>query len=99
MPGDYTLAQIIPDGWAQSWPGTAMQTATITTDTLWAETYFGNYELTGGIYGWLFDDINVDGAWDDTAIGLEAWTVYIDANDNGSLDNDEQTAVSASDGD
>lgn len=44
-PGEYTVAQVVTTGWGQIWPADTAHTVTISTDDVWAETYFGNYEL------------------------------------------------------
>ncbi|QDV68641.1 Serine-aspartate repeat-containing protein D precursor [Rosistilla carotiformis] len=58
---------------------------------------FGNYQLTT-VSGVKFDDINGDGIKDAGESGLEGWTIYIDTNDNGQLDNFEHRVATASDG-
>ncbi|MAP94108.1 MAG: hypothetical protein CMK07_04060 [Ponticaulis sp.] len=53
---------------------------------------------TGEIRGQLFDDVNGNGIREATETRLEGRTVYIDANDNGILDDGEISDVTASNG-
>jgi protocatechuate 3,4-dioxygenase beta subunit len=54
--------------------------------------------LMSSISGVVWQDRNGDGVRDPVEPGLSGRTVYIDANDNGTLDSGERTAVSGVDG-
>ena len=58
---------------------------------------FGNFQL-GQLAGVVYGDADRSGAQGSGEIGLGGVTVYLDSNDNGSLDTDERSTVSASDG-
>lgn len=59
----------------------------------WVYCYFTNREVpTYGIHGQKFNDINGNSVWNDEP-ALNGWTIFIDANDNGSLDGDETSMV------
>ena len=63
---------------------------------------FGNQEVTnvlpGEIHGSKWNDINGDGIWDADELGLEGWTIYLDQNNNGELDNGELSTVTDANG-
>jgi hypothetical protein len=58
---------------------------------------FGNFRL-GTISGTVFGDLDADGDLNGDEIGLAGRTVYIDANDNGSLDEGEVSTVTGENG-
>jgi protocatechuate 3,4-dioxygenase beta subunit len=53
---------------------------------------------TGAVTGFKFEDLNGDGFQDWGEPGLANWTVYVDTNDNGSLDGGEPSTTTAPDG-
>jgi len=55
-------------------------------------------EKPTAIRGRVWHDRDADGNWDEGEPGLADWTVYLDANDNGLLDEGEPRTVTASDG-
>jgi len=63
---------------------------------------FGNQELTnvssGEIHGSKWNDSNGNGVWDAGELGLEGWTIYLDQNNNGELDNGEQSTITDANG-
>ncbi|NEP58627.1 MAG: S8 family serine peptidase, partial [Symploca sp. SIO2G7] len=64
---------------------------------------FGNQEVTnallGEIHGSKWNDVNGNGVWDTGELGLEGWTIYLDQNNNGRLDNGELSTVTDANGD
>ena len=54
--------------------------------------------VDGGIRGSKFHDLDGDGQWDDGEPGLEGWTVYVDADQDGELGADERSAVTDPEG-
>ena len=52
----------------------------------------------GSLSGHKWHDADGDGSWDDGEVGLAGWTIYIDANENGSLDSGEVSTTTESDG-
>lgn len=58
---------------------------------------FGNYQLAT-ISGVKFDDLDGNATKDAGEPGLEDWTIYVDDNDNGQLDNSEIRVQSGSNG-
>jgi len=58
----------------------------ISDQTVW-NVDFGNYEMPRGeIRGTKWDDLNGDGIRDHDEPGLEGWTIFLDENQNGVLD-------------
>ncbi|MEM9220463.1 MAG: S8 family serine peptidase [Cyanobacteria bacterium P01_F01_bin.150] len=47
----------------------------------------------GGITGSTWHDVNNDGIWDINESSLQDWTIYLDINQNGSLDPDEPVTI------
>jgi len=62
--------------------------------TRWSEflDWWQEGPLPGSIYGGVWEDVNSDGVWDVDESPLAGWTVYLDMNNNGSLD-DQGTMV------
>ncbi|HJN67787.1 MAG TPA: S8 family serine peptidase, partial [Pirellulales bacterium] len=52
----------------------------------------------GSISGYKWNDTDGDGLWDSTESPLSGWTVYIDANESGSLDTGELSTVTDENG-
>ena len=93
----YRVAEVVPSGWEQTWPGSpAYYDVTLSDTALWQDKDFGNAQ--GTIYGWLWEDVDLDGTYDDGESALSGWTVYLDGNSNGSLDTGETTATTDGDG-
>jgi beta propeller repeat protein len=53
---------------------------------------------TGSISGSKWNDLNENGEWDAEEPQLAGWTIYLDANDNGELDEGEISTVTDEDG-
>lgn len=94
---DYDVCEVVPFGWTHT-PNPA--------GVSYGETYckgsgvdetvnFYNY-LTGAIHGQKFNDLNGDGIRNDDSSPLSGWTIFLDGNENGTLDSGEQSTVTAS---
>ncbi len=98
-PGSYTISEVGQDGWFQTFPappGTyavTYESGDVPTD----EYDFGNY-TTGKKYGTKFEDLNADGVWDNGEPGLVNWIIYVDYDNDGTLDENEPFALTAQDG-
>ncbi len=68
----------------------------IESGDVYTDLNFGNYG-NGIIAGYKISDPNGDGVLDD-GVGLEGWTIYLDANDNGLLDDGETSVQTDSNG-
>ncbi|MGK7891490.1 MAG: S8 family serine peptidase [Leptolyngbyaceae cyanobacterium] len=60
---------------------------------------FGNQALPGEITGQVWNDLDGDGVKDSGEWGLQGWTVFLDQNQNGVLDNNEVSTRSDEAGD
>ena len=91
--GTYTVREVLPSGWKQTWPGGASQaqTVTLTSSSLWGEADFGNAQ--GTVYGYLWADANLNQSKDTGESALSGWTIYLDKNGNGTLDTGESSVV------
>ena len=52
----------------------------------------------GAIAGYKWHDLNRDGVFDDNESGIQGWTIYLDSNQNGKLDDGETATVTDADG-
>jgi hypothetical protein len=59
---------------------------------------FGNQAAPSAIQGMKWNDLDGDGLRDGGEPGLAGWTIYIDQNENGALDDGELSTTTASDG-
>ncbi|MGB3511209.1 MAG: S8 family serine peptidase [Microcoleaceae cyanobacterium] len=62
---------------------------------------FGNRSLNqdpGSISGYKWDDLDGNGEWDENEEGLPDWTIYIDENENGELDEGETSTITDEEG-
>ncbi len=57
-----------------------------------------NQQKVGSVSGLKFNDLNGDGILDEGEEGIEGWTIFIDANANGSLDEDETSTTTDENG-
>ncbi|MDJ0568856.1 MAG: carbohydrate-binding protein [Pleurocapsa sp. MO_192.B19] len=52
----------------------------------------------GEISGYKWHDLNKNGVFDSSESGIEGWTIYLDSNENGQLDEGETSTVTDADG-
>jgi subtilisin family serine protease len=95
--GTYTVAEVQKTGWIQTAPADGSQTVFIAPGEV-KDVDFGNQAQPGEIHGSKWNDVDADGEWDGTEPGLEGWTIYLDTNKNGQLDDAEQSTVTDADG-
>ena len=78
-------------------PGT--HTVDVTWDQDVAGINFGNREiLPGSISGYKWHDLDSDGVWDNSEDALANWTIFIDADQDGVLDEGETSTVTDANG-
>src|SRR5207237_1422320 len=94
-PGTYRVRQVLPTGWVQTTANPADLSASSGSNV--ASVNFGAFRGVT-ISGLLFQDSNGDGVQQAGEPGLSSWTVYLDANGNGTLDTGETTATTDSNG-
>ena len=88
--GSYNIREVQQSGWAATYtpPGVVITPALNVTGV-----NFGNKALPGTIRGEKFIDLDRDGTKDPDEPGAEGWTIYIDSNENGTLDNGEYSVI------
>ena len=97
--GTYLVHEVLQTGWGQTYPGSdGTHTVELAPGEFVSDVDFGNWQ-PAYIEGFKWNDLDGDGVWDQPdEPGLEGWTIYVDANENGQLDNDELSTVTAADG-
>jgi hypothetical protein len=96
-PGSYQVRAVVAAGWTCSQPSPCSYAVTVTSQSSASARDFGLY-TTGAIGGSVYEDSNFDKSVPDAGEpGLSGETVYIDANDDGTLDAGEtQTTTDGS---
>jgi hypothetical protein len=94
-PGDYILKEVQQEGWSQTF---APPLTTVLPGANVTGVDFGNWPELGSIHGQKFHDLDGDGEKDVNDPGLEGWTIFIDANDNGLFDVGEVSTTTDVDG-
>jgi subtilisin-like proprotein convertase family protein len=95
--GSYIVAEIQKPGWKQTYP-TGPGTYSILVAE--GETSFGNNfgNQAGSIRGQKWFDKDTDGIKDEGERRLAGWTIFLDANGNGSLESGETSTTTDVDG-
>lgn len=88
-PGSYTIREVQQSGWTQTTPNPGAIGVTGGTNAI---INFGNRQF-GSISGVKFNDLNSNATFDTGEVGLAGWTIFIDANGNGTLEATEPTTV------
>ena len=98
--GDYAVRTILPDGEVQTAPtGDGTNRVSVTAASVTPDVNFGMaVDAFGSIAGVTFNDLDGSGTQDAGEPGLADWTIYADANSNGSLDAGEISVVTGADG-
>ncbi len=94
LPGIYVVAEKPQAGWLQSFPGPAdlgLHMFDIESGDVITGADFGNYRL-GNIFGRKLADLDADGLLSQFD-GLPGWTIYLDLDQSGTLDDGEPTAI------
>jgi protocatechuate 3,4-dioxygenase beta subunit len=95
LPGVYSVREVVPVGFIQTTPNPGPVTVLPGGDVDGGD--FGDFEL-GDIGGTKFGDTNGNGVRNTGELGVGGVTIYIDANNNGTLDAGEATTTTAADG-
>ena len=101
----YTVCETLQSGWAQTMPSSGATcpdgfgyAINVSGGQSSADNDFGNQQLPGVISGVKFKDLDSDGVRDANEPGLFGWTIFIDANGNGTLDSGETSTTTGADG-
>ncbi len=96
--GEHTVAEVTRDKWVQTFPtGDGTHTVTVTSGDAVSGLDFGNFPLPGTITGRKWRDIDGDSKQDPGEPGVPGWTIFLDDNENGSLDGGEPFTVTQAD--
>lgn len=96
-PGTYKVREVLSEGWTCSMPNPCYYEETFGSGDAMTGNDFGNWQ-TANKSGTKFEDVDADGIWDEGEDGLSGVTIYVDYNDDGTLDEGEPSAVTSSDG-
>jgi|GEM_PF-1710728 len=96
-PGSYTVMQVAQAGWLPTGPASGKHVAQTTSGADIGGADFANVQAAS-ISGTKFEDENGNGQRDLDERGLPGWTIFLDANANGSLDGSERFVVTGADG-
>lgn len=100
-PGTYTIREVVPAGYVQTFPpslslapfphdGEGWHTVVVAPGSVNDDVHFGNRPAEpGSVRGIKWNDLNGDGERDDNEPGLAGVVIYSDLNRNGRLDNNE----------
>lgn len=94
-PGSYRITEAARAGWLST--GAAFRSVVTSSGADIGGMDFANVEAAS-IGGVKFEDMDGDGIRDEGEAGLAGWTIFLDANGNGSLDGGELYDVTGADG-
>jgi hypothetical protein len=95
-PGRYLVREVQQPGWIQTTPNPGP--IDITGNTNAVGVNFGNNFPTGSISGFKFNDLNANGINEPTEPRVANWPIYLDFNNNGSLDPGEPSTLTNPEG-
>jgi serine-aspartate repeat-containing protein C/D/E len=98
VPGTWKVKEVAQTGWTCSFPNPCYHQETFVSGMTYADNNFGNW-TTATKSGIKFHDLNADGVKDEGEPGLAGWTIYVDYDDDGILDENEPYAVTDANGD
>jgi len=78
-PGTYTVSEVLPSGWTQSYPASGSYTVTLASGDVDSGNDFGNFR-NATKSGMKFHDLNGNGV-NDAEPGLEGWTINLTGTD------------------
>ena len=91
--GSYSVAEVPKPGWTQTFPDGTHDITLGEGETI-SNLNFGNFlSDPAAISGVKWNDFNQNGVKDPGETALEGWTIYLDTNNNGQLDDGEFSTV------
>ncbi|MFO0869997.1 MAG: SdrD B-like domain-containing protein [Pirellulales bacterium] len=92
-PGTWTVREVGLGGWTNSFPALGSYTQLFTSGSTTNGRNFGNW-TTGFVTGTKYNDENANGVIPEVGeLGLSGWTIYVDYDNDGSLDAGEPSAT------
>ncbi|WP_270934322.1 CARDB domain-containing protein [Falsiroseomonas oryzae] len=92
--GTVRIGEVARTGWARTTPPVSIK---VTSGLDLADVSIGNVR-TASISGMKFEDVNGNGLRETGENGVEGWTIFIDANGDGLLQDSEASTLTAADG-
>ena len=100
--GEYKVREVVSAGWETSAEFDDAQDVFVFSGTETVAADFANYDVSfaapGSISGVVWHDADSNGVRADTEVGLEGWTVFLDQNNDGVLNETERSVVTPLDG-
>ncbi len=98
QPGTYTIREVVPDGFAQTFPVNGFHSVVLASGVVVEGLNFGNHEVQpASVHGVKWLDRNGNGRRDQNEPGLAGVTIFLDFNDNGILDAGEPLTITMDD--
>ena len=97
LAGDYRVAQVLPAGWLLTSPNGGVYSVALGEGQTVTGRDFANFQA-GTLNGVKFSDLDADGMREPGEVVLSGWTVFLDTNQNGLLDNGEASVITGDDG-
>jgi uncharacterized repeat protein (TIGR01451 family) len=102
-PTAYDIREVVPTGWAETFPGGGVYHELLTPGQVISGIDFGDYQTPrmpqpGTAQGTKFDDLNGNGLREPSEPGLGGFTIYVDLHCDGTLDPGDPNTVTAADG-
>lgn len=96
-PGTYKVREVLTGDWVQSYPRGGYYEVEFTSGLEDTGNDFGNWH-PGAVEGYKFNDLDLDGTYDEGEPRMPGWTVYVDIDGDGVLDPNEPSTVTDSNG-
>ena len=101
-PGTYQVSEEDKQGWFQTFPPEKHYSGvTLSQGEVLMDMDFGNRRMDEGgnsIRGMKYNDLNGNGQKDPGEPGIPGWTIFLDSNDNGIYDEDDESTTTDANG-
>ncbi|MEZ6097972.1 MAG: SdrD B-like domain-containing protein [Pirellulaceae bacterium] len=99
--GSYVVAEVQQTGWQQVFPAApGTHNITLSTSEIRRGLDFGNQQIADAeLHGTKWNDLDGDGRIGELEPRLRGWTIYLDQNNNGTLDQGEISTITDANGD
>ncbi len=96
--GSYRVIEEMQSGWSNSIGKPAIVNVSVGIGSSVTADFFNLVLKNGSVSGAVFSDVDSSGTRSADELGLAGWTVFVDTNNNGSLDTTENYAVTDTNG-